>query len=136
MRTYYKFSSSILVHVFHLLMRKEPPLKMIPVEDIAQEIEIVYFQNSQADIRTLVKICRRSAKSLLTQYGYSRTYPKGSQGFCAESMTETELNNWSILDAQYLTQTGKQILMSYNVEPSNHNITILSRMCGTKVKRQ
>ena len=51
MNTYYTFSNPILPSVYRLLKRKVgAKMEEIPFDDIAQEIEIVYFQNPTADL--------------------------------------------------------------------------------------
>ena len=98
METRYKFSEPRLSSVYFLLKRKVGQiLEVIPFEDVAQEIEIVNFLNPGAELYTLVKICRRSIRSLLHQMGYSRRKGKDLIDF-SFSMSEQEIANWEILD--------------------------------------
>ena len=86
MNTYYKFSNPILPSVYRLLKRKVgAKMEEIPFDDIAQEIEIVYFQNPTADLYTLVTLCRRAMRSLMYQYGWSPDYGKDHINYSCDS---------------------------------------------------
>ena len=129
MNTYYKFSNPILPSVYRLLKRKVgAKMEEIPFDDIAQEIEIVYFQNPTADLYTLVTLCRRAMRSLMYQYGWSPDYGKDKINYSCDSMSQTELDCWAILDEKYKTMCCAEILQSYGIISKANFCKTLSNM--------
>lgn len=129
MKNDFKFSNVILVSVYRLLRRKVgEKINVLPFEDIAQEIEIVYFQNPNADLFTLVTLCRRAMRSLLYQYGYSPDYGKDKVNFNAASMSETELECYAILDEKFRYMSCSEILKYYSIVPKPSYVNTLSKM--------
>ncbi|MFZ4548328.1 MAG: hypothetical protein ACOYN4_12865 [Bacteroidales bacterium] len=134
MKNDFKFSNVILVSVYRLLRRKVgEKINVLPFEDIAQEIEIVYFQNPNADLFTLVTLCRRAMRSLLYQYGYSPDYGKDKVNFNAASMSETELNCYAVLDEKFRYMSCSEILRYYSIVPRSHYVNTLSNMLKFQV---
>ena len=103
-------------------------MEEIPFEDIAQEIEIVYFQNPNEDLYTLVKLCRRAMRSLMYQYGYSPDYGKDKINYSCDSMSKTELECWAILDEKHKTMCCAEILKSYGIISKSNFLKTLSTM--------
>ncbi|MFZ4548667.1 MAG: hypothetical protein ACOYN4_14570 [Bacteroidales bacterium] len=134
MRTSYNFSNPLLKSVYYLLKRKVGgKIEEIPFEDIAQEIEIVYFQNPNEDLFTLVTLCRRAMRSLLYQYGYSPDYGKDKVNFDSCGMSEEELNCYSILDEKIKYMSCSDILRSYGIVPKSSYVHTLSKMLMLQV---
>jgi len=129
MKTTYTFSNPLLASVYRLVKRKVGlKIEEIPFEDIAQEIEIVYFQNPTADLYTLVMLCRRAMRSLMYQYGWSPDYGKDKINYSCACMSKEEIACWEILDKKYKTMTCTEILKSYGIiSPANYHAT-LSKM--------
>jgi len=131
----FNFSNPVVISVYYLVKRKVGlKFNAIPFEDIAQEIEIVYFKNQTADLFTLVKFCRRAVRSLLYQYGYSPDFGKDLVNFDSCGMSAEELNCYSILDEKIKYMSCSDILRYYGIIPKPSYVNTLSKMLKLQVQ--